>query len=439
MDERFGAERRFRDFVEIAGDFAWEVDAAGRFVFAAPALIHGWPASSLVGRAVGDFVIDSEGVKAFTATSPVAAESVGWRDAAGGMIALAVWARPVLDAAGQWIGARGIAREAGDPRAQEIALNAARLRDGLCRHVVRALRDEPQAESALEAALAALGLAVGATGGAILRRGVDHGWRAAAAWGLKLPPTAFTVVRDAIERGEGSALAQDGAQFAAHAVIYRREPKGAVLLWRRNERAVFDVCERSLLADVADHVGIALAQLDARERIDQLSRTDQLTGLANRGAFFDEFARRLSRVDRGRPAAALLYVDVVNLKLVNTLRGPEAGDTALAALAALLREHTRPGDLIARFGAGEFVLWIERIDISGARARAAALRAAAGQLAERVGYADLPFGVSVGIAPFDPLRGETIMQLVLRAAADADCGDSGKEKGGEPWPASLPA
>lgn len=439
MDERFDAERRFRDFVELAGDFAWEVDAAGRFVFVAPPLIHGWSAPSLLGRKVADFLVDPDDVKAFAAREPLATDSVGLRGADGGTVALAVWARPMTDAAGFWIGARGIARAAADPRTQEIALNEARLSDDLRRHVVRALRDAPRAEVALESALTALGLAVGATGGTILRHGVDSAWRPVVHWGLKPPSSALALVRDAVARSEGVAQAHDGAQFAAQAVAYRGETKGAVLLWRRSERAAFEVGACSLLTDVADHIGIALAQLDAHERIDQLSRTDQLTGVANRSAFFDEFARRQSRVDRTRGSAALLYVDVANLKVVNALRGPEAGDIALAALAGLLREHTRPGDLIARFGAGEFVLWIERIDVNGARARAATLRAAATGLAERVGCGDLPFGISVGVAPFEPMRAETVMQLVLRAAADAARGSSGKQEGGGPWPASLPA
>ncbi|MDE2165005.1 MAG: diguanylate cyclase [Alphaproteobacteria bacterium] len=438
MDKPFGAERRLRDFVEMAGDFAWEVDAAGRFVFVAPSQIHGWPAPSLLGRMVADFLVDPDDIKAFTATEPLVAEAIRLRDAGGSAVTVVVRVRPVTDAAGQWIGARGVARETIDPRAQQIELDEARLRDGLCRHVVRALRDEPQPEAALEAALTALGLTVDATGGSVLRRGADGAWRPAAHWGLKPSSSALALVRDALACGDGSALEHDGGQIAVQAVAYRRETKGAVLLWRRDERAAFTAGERSLLADVADQIGIALAQLDARERIDRLSRTDHLTGLANRGAFFDEFARRLSRVDRVR-SAALLYVDVANLKVVNTLRGPEAGDIALAALAALLREHTRPGDLIARFGAGEFVLWIERIDVDGARARAAALRAAAVGLAERVGCGDLPFGISVGTALFDSTRAESIMQLVLRAAADAGRGNSGKEKGGELWSASLPA
>jgi len=311
-----------------------------------------------------------------------------------------------------------------------------RRRDNVLRHVVRAIRDEPQPEGALTAILAALGLALDAAGGASLRHDSDGPLHVAASWGAKPPAAVLPAVRAGLERDGGVALAHRLAQIAAQPIVYRGEAKGALLLWRSAERAAFAAADCALLADVADHLGIVLAQVEARERIDHLSRTDHLTGLANRAAFFDEFTRRLSRLDRNRPAAALLYVDVANLRHVNAARGPDAGDAALLALSGLLRDHTRPGDLIARFGGGEFVLWIERIDPAGARARAAALAAAAARLAPFGGAAEPAFGVSVGVAPFEPARNETVMQLVLRAAADAA---RTKEQGGEPWPTSLPA
>lgn len=313
-------------------------------------------------------------------------------------------------------------------RSDEIDLDELRQRNGLLRQVVRAVRDEQQPESALAAILTTLSFELAATGGTVLRHAADGRQMAAARWGVKLPAAALPAIRAALAHDRGVTLGHGGTQFAAQAVIYRGETAGALLLWRGVESAAFDAFDRSLLADVADHLGVVLAQIDACERIDQLSRTDHLTGLANRAAFFDEIVRRFSRLDGRRPAVALLYVDVLKLKVVNTLRGPDAGDAVLVALAGLLRDHTRPGDLIARFGAGEFVLWIDRIDAAGARARATALEAAATRLA--------PFGVSVGVATLDPLRTETASQLVLRAAADAA---RAKEKGGGPWPASLPA
>lgn len=323
-----------------------------------------------------------------------------------------------------------------ETQAEMTARATARRRDNVLRHVVRAIRDEPQPEGALTAILAALGLALDAAGGTSLRHGADGSLHVAASWGAKLPPAVLSAVRAGLERDGSVALVHRMAQIAAQSILYRGEIKGALLLWRSAERAAFAATDCALLADVADHLGIVLAQVEARERIDHLSRTDHLTGLANRAAFFDEFARRMSRFDRNRPAAALLYVDVANLRRVNALRGPDAGDAALSALSGLLRGHTRPGDLIARFGGGEFVVWIERIDPAGARARATALAAAAARLAPFAGAAEPSFGISVGVAPFDPAHGETVMQLVLRAAADAA---RAKEQGGEPWPASLPA
>jgi len=340
------------------------------------------------------------------------------------------------DAAGQF---RDLPKTAGDfdeTSADIPAGDDSHRRDNVLHHVVRAIRDEPQPEGALTAILAALGLVLDVAGGTCLRHGADGPLHVAASWGAKPPAAVLSAVRAGLERDGGVTLAHRIAQIAAQPILYRGETKGALLLWWSSERAVFKAADCVLLADVADHLGIVLAQLEARERIDHLSRTDHLTGLANRAAFFDGFTRRLSRFDRNRPAAALLYVDVANLRRVNALCGPDAGDAALSSLSGLLREHTRPGDLIARFGGGEFVVWIERIDPAGARARAASLAAAAARLAPFAGVAELSFGVSVGVAPFDPARRETVMQLVLRAAADAA---RTKEQGGESWSASLPA
>ena len=339
-------------------------------------------------------------------------------------------------AAGQFRALHKTADDFEETPADMLAADDARRRDNVLRHVVRAIRDEPQPEEALTAILTALGLALDAAGGASLRHGADGPLHVAASWGAKPPAAVLSAVRAGLERGGSVALAHRVAQIAAQPILYRGETKGAVLLWRSAERAAFAAADCALLADVADHLGIVLAQVEARERIDHLSRTDHLTGLANRAAFFDEFTRRLSRFDRNRPAAAMLYVDVANLRRVNALRGPDAGDAALSALSGLLREYTRPGDLIARFGGGEFVLWIEHIDPVGARVRAAALATAAARLAPFAGTAEPSFGVTVGVAPFDPARSETVMQLVLRAAADAA---RTNEQGGEPWPASLPA
>src|SRR3984957_10596931 len=376
----YEVDRRFRELVEISGDFAWEIDAAARFVFVSPRLVFGWPADNLLGKTVAEFLADPEQAGHFAATEPATVGEIRFRAADGGTVLLTLAARPVLGATGLWNGARGICRVRG---AQDLTQTGTQIRDGVVGQVVRAVRDETQPESALTVALTALGLAVGAAGGAILRAGGDQGPRPAIIWGAKLPTAGLMAARHAIKDKDAAAATASGCQLAAHTVQYRREHKGAVVLWRRAEEPPFGDSDRALLGDVADHLGIVIAQIEARERIATMSRTDPLTTLTNRNAFFDEFARRLLRLDRGTQSAVLLYIDILNLKLVNDRYGPSTGDEGLVTLAGILRDH---------------------------RAR---------RLAPLTGTPEVPLTVSIGLAVFDPLRPETPVQLVARASADA--------------------
>jgi len=416
-DNAYAAERRCRELIEIAGDFAWEIDAASRFVFVAPRLVFGWPADNLLGKPLSEFLADPSQARLFAATEPAQVGDIQFRAADGTHILLSLAARPVFGSAGLWNGARGICRVHG---VQDLTQADQHIRDGLAGHVVRAVRDETQPESALNAALVALGLASGASGGAILRTGGDPPLKTAISWGIKPPPTGLMMIRQALKEKESAAAsAAASGHLAAHPVHYRHELKGAVALWRRPEDRVFGEFERILLGDVADHLGVVVAQIEARERITTLSRTDPLTTLTNRNVFFDEFARRLLRLDRGTQSAVLLFIDVLNLKLVNDRHGPSAGDEALVTLAGILRDNTRAGDLIARYGGSQFVLWIEGINEDGARRRVMAIETGARRLAALTGDPGQPLRVAIGVASFDPLRPETPVQLVARSSADA--------------------
>jgi diguanylate cyclase (GGDEF)-like protein/PAS domain S-box-containing protein len=438
MDESgFGAERRYRDLVEMAGDFAWEIDATSRFIFASPRLVFGWAAQDLLGRRVADFLADPAASRHFAVSAPLSHPEIRFRGADGTIVGLSLSARPVFDLPGLWWGARGFAR-AHDALGHELALNEARIRDSVLQHVVRAVRDENQPEETLAAALAALGLAIGAAGGAVLRLGAEAAKRPPITWGAKPPPAAIAAARTALAERDSASAHAAGCQLVAHRVHYHHEAKGVALLWRRVEEQSFADFDRALLGAAADHLGIVLAQIEARERINMLSRTDPLTTLTNRGAFFDEFARRMLRLDRGTQFAALLYIDVDNLKLVNDRHGPSAGDEALVSLAGILRDNTRAGDLIARFGGDEFVIWIEGIDERGAARRIAAIEGAATRLASLSGSIERPFGIAVGLAMFNPLRPETPVQLIGRASAAAQRHPQ-KQQGGNLAATSLSA
>ncbi len=135
---------------------------------------------------------------------------------------------------------------------------------------------------------------------------------------------------------------------------------------------------RSLLADshaLHDAVGRSRERLQTdRRRADELQTrvqaledelrrlsdevsTDALTQVANRRGLEQAFAAEKARAERedGAPLAVGL-IDIDNFKKLNDSLGHAAGDQALKALAAAVRERLRPVDHLARFGGEEFVV-----------------------------------------------------------------------------------
>jgi len=142
--------------------------------------------------------------------------------------------------------------------------------------------------------------------------------------------------------------------------------------------------------------------LVANTRLEQLSRTDSLTGLSNRRAL--DSARASAERDW---TGAVLMIDIDHFKQVNDEHGHGCGDLVLVALGQILSANTRAEDRVLRWGGEEFLIVSRRIDIDAALLLAERIRAAFGS--ERLrGHDGAPLKVtcSVGIAslPVHPQR-----------------------------------
>jgi diguanylate cyclase (GGDEF)-like protein len=133
------------------------------------------------------------------------------------------------------------------------------------------------------------------------------------------------------------------------------------------------------------------------ERERQLSRTDDLTGLANRRAFEEAVELERLRVRRSRAPLSLAWLDLDGFKSVNDTQGHPAGDRLLVAVAASLRAAVRDTDFVARLGGDEFGVLLPGTSPEAARSAGERLRAAVRAAAEtnRSGVA-----ASVGVATF---------------------------------------
>jgi diguanylate cyclase (GGDEF)-like protein len=84
---------------------------------------------------------------------------------------------------------------------------------------------------------------------------------------------------------------------------------------------------------------------------------DYMTGIGNRSSF-SEFIGQVSRMDIKQSYAMALF-DINGLKTINEAHGQEAGDQALAEMAAILKKCSRQSDFLARIGGDEFIIAIK--------------------------------------------------------------------------------
>ena len=132
------------------------------------------------------------------------------------------------------------------------------------------------------------------------------------------------------------------------------------------------------------------------EEMRELSRTDFLTGLANRRALVDAVNAEIMRGKRFGSIAAVLMIDIDHFKGVNDTRGHDAGDRALVSLANVLKAMARATDLPARFGGEEFVFLLPGTDIAGAMEMAARIRREVHRLRVESPTGSFGFTVSIG-------------------------------------------
>ncbi|MHB8959407.1 MAG: GGDEF domain-containing protein [Candidatus Limnocylindrales bacterium] len=99
-----------------------------------------------------------------------------------------------------------------------------------------------------------------------------------------------------------------------------------------------------------------------RQRVTE-SRTDPLTGLANRRAFEEDLRARLAVAGPG--GVGLLYADLDNLKVVNDDRGHDAGDRMLRAVGDAFAACLRARERVYRIGGDEFVAIVRAEDLHG--------------------------------------------------------------------------
>ncbi len=164
-------------------------------------------------------------------------------------------------------------------------------------------------------------------------------------------------------------------------------------MMERDERInyLLTLKERSLVRELSS----------AHEQLQQLSRSDGLTGLFNRRHFQEYYQHLWERAQYDQAPVSILMFDVDHFKKYNDRYGHPAGDDCLRQVAKVLQtQMRRPGDLVARYGGEEFIAVLPGADAETAAAVAERVRQALEALGMR--HEASPTGsvvtLSVGVA-----------------------------------------
>ena len=169
------------------------------------------------------------------------------------------------------------------------------------------------------------------------------------------------------------------------------------------EDVVIDVTDPDTLLAEVRRLRAEIAQLHERvELLDRLAYQDVLIDLPNRRGFMRQLEGAIDRVTRYDDAAAMLFVDIDGLKMINDTFGHQAGDEALIQVAEMLSQGVRKSDCVARLGGDEFGILLERVDGESASETANRLVSMIAGCEFCFQGTCLPLSVAIGIAVIEP-------------------------------------
>lgn len=149
-----------------------------------------------------------------------------------------------------------------------------------------------------------------------------------------------------------------------------------------------------------EHQMLAHKYALANQELAVLSRTDDLTRIANKRHLDETLKHEWHRCARTQVPLSVLMLDIDHFKLYNDRYGHLAGDTCIRQVAEAMRSSIREHcDFVARFGGEEFTVVMPDADLATARTIAERIRAAVEALqlphagAQR-GYVTVSIGVA---------------------------------------------
>lgn len=190
------------------------------------------------------------------------------------------------------------------------------------------------------------------------------------------------------------------------AIPILRNNRLTALLYADNKRSKNPIPTQILnrITPIANELGSALHNAKQFEEEKSKAKIDPLTGLSNKRMLIDYLESIFKEETKQLSQIAVGFLDIDHFKALNDNCGHQAGDFALQIVADILREVTRSGDFVGRYGGEEFLFVLRNSGQSGAYQYAERLRQKieAKGIALRHRFNNQSITVSIGIVMYHP-------------------------------------
>lgn len=134
--------------------------------------------------------------------------------------------------------------------------------------------------------------------------------------------------------------------------------------------------DKEVLMGFADYAAIAIENANNFKRIQELSITDDLTGLFNSRYMHEALDRQIEHANKSGEEFTIIFLDLDYFKEVTDNYGHLTGSKVLGEVGKEIKRNLKPGDYGFRYGGDEFMVVMVRTRKDGALDRAQALRKA---------------------------------------------------------------
>ncbi len=176
---------------------------------------------------------------------------------------------------------------------------------------------------------------------------------------------------------------------------------GIMHLYFGSSEVEIDEITEQLAFSVAEHLGLALANLSLQEKLRSQALSDPLTGLFNRRFFEQKLTEHAMNSATSEQPLSLLMLDLDHFKRFNDNFGHDAGDFVLKEISALLKRSVGDDEIACRLGGEELAVLLPQSNMKQATEFANTLCEAVRSLhLEHKGLSLGQLGVSIGVSTY---------------------------------------